>query len=176
MVERFKRPKNVTSKNFSMRINRWPVIEPERILADFGHAATRIIRRRVTSSGRDNRGKPLAAYSDVYRRELARAGEGARRDMVLSGELWRAFGVIRVTSKTVTLGWNASSRSPNTIRTHGGTRIGRGSGQRHVEIVARLAKGDGKTPPRPVLGLSPKDRRELSKWLKQRKRRFFRKR
>jgi len=169
------KPQNQTSANFKLTVKKWPKVEPHRIMADFGDVAVRIIRKRAQGNGRQSDGSPLAPYKDDYRKELRKANEGTRRDLTLSGKLWKAFRVLRVRLEQVVIGWSSSTRSPNTVRTKGGTHVGRGAGQRHVDIIRRLEHGTPNMEPRPFFGISKSDRKKLARWLQQKKPRFFRK-
>ena len=165
------RPGSFSSPEFKIRVNRWPVLTAHKVIRAFGDEAIRLIQARA-AAGKQADGSPLPAYSTVYAQGLRKTGEGTRRDLKLSGELMRSLKrlgvrpVIRPT--TVKIGWDARSRSPNVVRTSGGTHIGNGAGQRHRAIVQRLSRGQGATQPRKILGITQADHRRLGQWLKKR--------
>jgi phage gpG-like protein len=159
------RPTNFVSPNFSVKVNRWPVIDGRRITRAFGKEAARLIRERI-SKGRQASGAPLPPYSDIYEAELRRSGASTKRDLSLSGSLVRNIRTLKTGRNYAVVGWNNRSRSPNVIRADGGLLTGRGKGQKHRDIVKRLAAGP---PARQILGLTKSDKRRLAKWLRARR-------
>lgn len=172
------RPTGFQSPNFKLKVNKWPTLSAQPIVKAFGDQAVRLIQERLRA-GKQGTGAPLPKYSDVYSTELRRAGQGTRRDMELSGSLVRSIKRLRVQPffrpTTAVVGWDSNSRSPNTVRTKGGTHVGRGSGQKHRAIVQRLARGHGTTQPRQVLGITQGDHKRLARWLKDRSKHLFKK-
>jgi len=163
-----RRPSQFASPNFSVKVNRWPILDGRRVTKAFGKEAVKLIKARL-KRGKQADGTPLPPYSDQYEAELRRSGASTKRDLSLSGSLVDSIRVLKSGRNSATVGWNNRTRSKNVIRADGGLLTGRGPGQKHRDIVKRLAQGTRNTAPREILGLTKADRKRLAKWLKARR-------
>lgn len=130
--------------------------------------AVGLILRRV-NEGRDIFDKPFAPYSDSYRAALRRGREDPKVDLRLSGGLMDSIHVVDIVKVS-------RERTEITIAPDAGTspqkRLVKGkaknTGERsppHNVLGNWIQKGIGNQPKRPFLGLSPRDREALRRFV-----------
>lgn len=125
-----------------------------------------IIRRTGQGIGSD--GAPLAAYSGRYRDRLAKAGEDTSVDLRLTGGLLNSIKVRSSThddkSATVTIAPDTGT-SPAVSLVDGRAKRTGDRGPPHNVLGWWIHHGNGRTPARPFMGLTPDQERELYRLL-----------
>ena len=121
-----------------------------------------IIRR--TGQGIDRNGAPFAPYSQAYREALSRGGESPAIDLRLTGGLMNS---IKVRSSvhtdhdaTVTIAPDTGTSPAVTLADGRAKRTGR-RGPPHNVLADWIEHGTGRAPPRPFMGLTEEQERQL---------------
>lgn len=117
-----------------------------------------IIRR--TGQGIDRTGSPFAPYSKSYREALAAGGESQAVDLRLTGGLMNSVKVRSDRDVTVTIAPDTGTSPAVTLADGRAKRTGR-RGPPHNVLAYWIETGTGRAPPRPFLGLTPEQERQL---------------
>lgn len=121
-----------------------------------------IIRR--TGQGLDRDGNPFAPYSSEYRKRLAAGGESQAVDLRVTGGLMNSIKVRSSThtdtGATVVVAPDTGTSPAVSLADGKAKRTGR-RGPPHNVLGYWLETGNGRAPPRPFMGLTPEQERQL---------------
>lgn len=147
----------------------------EEILRRLAMLAIGRIKRR-TGQGKDVEGKAFAPYSKGYAKQRTQAGRNATPPtLLLSGAMLGSMKILRSTSQEAVIGFEGSAAAtkftkrarPSKNRKTGARvthSVGAGSKRVANALKARWNdQGEGKNPRRHFFGLSPEDRRALTR-------------